>query len=250
MSGEEREKVKWRLELFEKYVLDVRDKLDANRERCGALAQSVEDVYTTWRNNILVVVSLVASIILGLSPSGLDILTKGQAVGSLLPTLGIGLTAFVLFYHTKSKIHDYILEMDASFFSGKNKVSLFRGYTLARILRRQATIDEKRIDFYYEFMGIVTGSVALELQYKFENMLKYKSVLRNKPFSKIRKELENVIKDMKWDVNASITKFQDRRNDWALYYKEDMTILGITFNDFFDYLSSQINPSEDEKMMK
>jgi hypothetical protein len=246
MSGEELEKVKWRLELFEKYVLDLRDAFDAHRERYGALAQSVEEDFATWKNNILVFVSLGASIILALSPSGLNYLSKEYALGLLLPFLVVGLTVFLLVYTSKKRIHDYILKMDASFFSGKGKISYFRGYVLSQSLKLDR-IDERRIDFYYRFTSIVAGAVALELQYKFEKMLKHSSVvLGSKPFQKIKIELDDGIQTMTSEVNSGKQVYRDWNTLWAHSYAEDMEVFTIIFKDFIEYSLNQNKTARDK----
>jgi len=246
MSGKDRENIKWRLEIFEKFVLDVREGFDADRERYRALAQSIEEDFATWRNTVLVFVPFGVSIILAMSPSGLNYLSKEYAFGLLLLWLGGGLTVFVLFYTSKKRIHDYIREMDASFFLGKGKPSFFRGYALSQAFLKLDKMDEGRIDFYYQYTSVAAGAIELELINKFEKMLKYRSVvLRRKPFLRIKKELDDGIRTRTGEVDAAERVYLERIGVWGDLYKEDLEVFNMFFKNFIEYTLEQNKTSLD-----
>jgi hypothetical protein len=220
------------IDLVQKFVLDVIEGLEAHRARYRSLTESVESDFTTRRNNILVSFLSVASIILGLSTVFKEFILLLLTLLAL--DLGIGLMMFLVVSRDKRKVHDYMSEMDSSFFSSKGKIVYFRSRALSQTYNLD-DITEKKIYFYYEFTNVAAAAAALDLKDKFEKMLKYK------PFSKIKKELEEGLATMTGEVNNGTRVYQDRDRNakWATNYPEDLGIFKIIFKDFFDYLATQ-----------
>jgi hypothetical protein len=213
------------------------------------LTQWVEDDITTWRNTTLVLLPLGASIILSLSPSALKYLSEEYAFRALLFWLAGGLTAFILFHISKKRIHDCILEMETSFFSGKGKIAFFRGHTLSQTDKLDKIV-ERKIEFYYQFTNVVAGAVALEVKSKLEKMLRHRSLLGRKPFQKIKKELDDGIQAMTHEVDTGKQVYRTSNTVWARSNADDMAAFGTIFKDFIEYSLNQNKASGDKERKK
>jgi hypothetical protein len=224
MSDGDEERRKWKLGVFQKNAQDLIDLLDAHRTRYRTLTDSVENIWTTWRNAILSGVSFSAPILLGMYLA--DIVPDIMLILFIID-VGVGLIVSVILSVIKGKLQAFSLEMDDSFFIAKVMVITFRNYGLANAYNLDK-IEEDRIDFFLRFTKFVEAAGAFQLNKVFEKLLKEKLLWRIRPYRRIAKDLAvfsiaqlyivETGKDDYKKLNASMLS-TDQQGDYTFFKK-------------------------------
>jgi hypothetical protein len=222
----ERDMKKWHVDRLQTALESMIQELDANRTQLRSRAELVENFFTNWRNGVLAAVLLAASVVLGLSSIGL--LNEFMLQLVIIADIFVGLILFMVFTAIKGKVHGLCLSMDISFLSAISKLNLLRDYSTAQTYYLDK-IEDKRINFLFDYGIFASAAVRAELIDDFEKMSD--SVF----FVKIQKSLRHNLDLTKANMNAAIAFYERSKSSWNDDYNRDLKKLRPVHEYFFKY---------------